>query len=347
MHEFEKYGELALEKIEEILDKLNISYAVRSNIVQIICPIHGSESMSSSSIRLDNGAWKCWSRNCDRNDGLNSTFLSLIRWSLSQNNESGSLSLIDWPEVFSFVESLILKSPDQLTKRKKRDISDEPLSFLDEDEYPAIKLPSPYFMRRGFSADILNKYKIGNGCFLPYIGRAIVPIRYTKGELMGFSSRSIYDECPKCRFYHSKLKNCVTHDFKYASFYSKWVHSKGTRKLKTLYNIENLAAANTKKVVLTEGPSCVWRLDPFNIFALSCLGKDFSADRVNLLKSFGVEKILFMPDNDEAGKEFKTRFINKYSNKFDIHCPILTEKDVTAMSNSDIENNIVKVWNKI
>ena len=78
--------------------------------------------------------------------------------------------------------------------------------------------------------------------------------------------------------------------------------------------------------------------------AVACLGKDIDDYRINLLTSIGIKKVLFIPDNDDAGREFRNRFIMKHHNKLNIRLPKLTAKDVGEMSDEDINMYIKSVW---
>jgi DNA primase len=127
--------------------------------------------------------------------------------------------------------------------------------------------------------------------------------------------------------------------------YRKWYHSYGLKKTYTLYGIENVGT--TDKIAIVEGPSCVWRLDQFDIPAVAVLGKSFSQRQFGILKSRGVTRIFLLTDEDGPGKEFRAKFIEEWHNVYQIYVTTLPKKDVSEMSDEQIKNTIVKKWEKI
>lgn len=329
------YNKLALDRVEDILDKLGVEYRVRYGGISLKCPIHGSQKMGNATIKLDYGIFKCWSGGCHEEYG--STIYGFIKGCLSIGKSEKATDM----DVIKFLmgNQFIVK-PVQYTAP-----TDSSIVFMDESKYPAVAIPSKYFIKRGFSPEVLTKFKIGDTPTFPYNDRAIVPIRSIDGKLMGFSARSHFDKCPKCDYHHSRYRNCISDDYEFAHMFNKWIHSKGSQKTKTLYNLENIVG--TSKVAITEGPSCVWRLDEHGIPAVASLGKSICQFQINLLKQKGIKKILFIADNDEAGKEFKNTFVYNHYKDFEIYIPKLTKKDVTEMSYEDIEKNVTTKWNKI
>lgn len=327
------YSKLALDRIESILNKLKIDYVCnRDDIIEIICPVHGSDNMGHSIIYKNTGVWLCFSGNC--HDEYGKTILGLIKGTLEKNNLPSS-----WQDIRDFINS------DHVVNVKNT-VYKEPDLFKDEKTKPETLLPSRYFLARGYSEKSLNYFEIGDCVRGPYINRAIVPVRFMHNEYMGFSARIHWPACKSCGYHHSKYETCLSpnHDFHF--MYKKWYHSKGMQKSKTLYGIHKIPFG-TKKVALVEGPGCVWKLYDYNIPTVACMGKDFNKTRLQLLQSLGVESVLFMPDKDAAGDEFKTRFINTYSRDLKIIFPKLTSKDVSEMNDEDIKKFIVDKWEKI
>lgn len=331
---FNKLKDDALSKIEDILDRLNIEHTVRGpERINILCPVHKSEDFSSACIYLSNGAFKCWSRSCDNEIGKN--FVHLIRWRLSEDKEYYA----SWDDVRNLIESKDLRVVHY--EKIKRENKIEP---MDKSKYPSITIPSKYYIERGFSPEILKTFFIGDTEQFPYSGRSVIPVHSPTGELMGFTARSIHDKCTKCSYYHSRYQSCIDKKYEYASMFHKWFHSKGLRKTLTLYNIHNVEGP---KVCIVEGPSCVWRLKEFEIPAVATLGKSISDYQIELLKSKGITSVLFVPDNDEAGNEFKTKFIQQFSGQLKIFIVNLPKKDISEMTNEEIESVILKKWAKI
>ena len=327
-----EYKKISILKIEDILDALGIPYLIKStSMINILCPVHNSSDFSSSSIRLYDGKWTCWSRSCNHEVGGH--FINLIMWCLKQKGAN------NWGDIFNFIDSPTFQIIDRPT------VAIVQQEDFDIKKYPSVLTPSKYYIDRGFKTGVLDKFGIGDCYNGPYAEKAVVPIKASGGKLIGFTARSIWDKCPKCNYHHSRFQLCISSNNKYANFYKKWIHSPGLRTSLSPYNIQNI---HTDKVAVVEGPSCVWRLDDFNVGAVACLGKEFTMGHKTALKNIGVKKILFISDNDEAGSIFKKRFIKDNSKDFEIYLhKDCKEKDVTEMSEQTIKDSILTVWEKI
>ena len=325
----------ALSKIESLLDSLKIEWVHRNkDYINIICPVHGSADLSSSCIYLSNGNYKCWSRGCDSEIGPN--FIHLIRWVLSQGGQAAS-----WADVNLFVGD---PSGSVITDRVYPAYDAGPIPLMDPCKYPTVTIPSKYYIDRGFSPEVLIKYGVGDTTQFPYANRSLVPVKSELGELMGFSGRSQNKKCLKCSFYHSKYEGCIAKDYEFARMYSKWYHSKGMKKSRTLYGISEVKNAN--KIAIVEGVSCCWSLFEVGIPSAAVLGSSLSKEQGKILKRRGIEKVLILSDEDEAGYSFRSKFINDYHTEFQIYQTKLPKKDVSEMSSDEIHENIVKKWEK-
>lgn len=332
---YEEYRHKALDRLESILDVLKIEYGTRAdNIVDIACPIHGSDDVGHSIIYRNSGVWLCFSGNCHCDYGK--SVLGLIKGTLEKSNLPAS-----WDDVKKIIDGAGVGS----IQRKAKEYIPPDL-FKDERTMPESLVPSKYFLTRGYSRDSLIAYGVGDAVKGVWVNRAIVPVRYTKGEYMGFSARIHWPECKQCGYHHSKYETCISKDYDFHFMHKKWYHSKGLQKSQTLYGIDKVPDG-TKKIAIVEGPGDVWKLSDYGILTVACMGKDFSKLRLELLKSKGVEKVLFIADKDTAGEEFKNRFIDDYHSELDIFLPNLTSKDPSEMLDEDIKKCILKKWEKI
>lgn len=327
----------ALDRIESILDALKIEWVHRNrDYINIICPVHQSQDLGSCCIYLSNGRYKCWSRGCDEEIGPN--FIDLIRWALSQNNTK----YISWADVQSFING----GKFDINARPISEREEEPLNLMDPCKYPSITIPSKYYIDRGFSPEVLNKFGVGDTEQFPYTGRALVPVKTEDGKLMGFSGRSSYNICGKCNLYHSRYQACIAKDYEFAHMYKKWFHSKGMQKTRTLYGISE-ANQTANKIAIVEGPSCVWRLSEHGIPAGAVLGKTFSPIQAKILTKRKIDKIFLLSDQDDGGAQFKKSFVKDWASTFKIYVTTLPKKDVSDMTAEEIEEFIVKKWEKI
>jgi hypothetical protein len=330
---FEKYKNLAIKKIEAILEKLDIEYSLRNDYVEILCPIHNGSRVGNSIIYYDTGVWICFTKNCHKDHGSN--ILSLIKACMEKNSNNE----VSWHDVYNFIDSEERISNVRIIPTEERQM------FFDEKTMPPKRVPSLYYISRGYKESSLVEYDVGDCVSGFCVNKAIVPIRYINEQYMGYSARSHWKKCGQCSYYHSRYETCISKNHDFRAMYNKWFHSKGLQKSKTLYGINKIK--NTDKVALVEGPGCVWKLYEHGILAVSVLGKDIDKNRINILKDIGIKNVLFIPDNDEAGIEFKKRFIMSFHDDIGIHVPKITEKDVGDMSDEDIKRNIVSKWEKI
>jgi len=324
-----KFNILATERVYSLLDKLNIEYKVFGDNIKLKCPIHGSQSINKSSIKMPNGIWSCWSDNCS--EKYERSVFGLVKGTLEAHYDK------------TFTDSQVLKFIKEGTSIDRSNIRQEIEKTSNEIHYceplPGLKIPSDYYsITRNFPAITLEKFEVGDCFHFPAEDRAVVPFHDISGKYMGYVARSHFSECQKCSQYHNPNKPCI-------DFGPKWIMQKDSQKAKTLYNIHRIGERN--KVILVEGVSCVWRLDQLGMPAVACLGGDFSRERMQLLKSLGIQKILLAYDNDDAGKKFKQKFIKNYMNDFGIFAPKLSKKDIDSMTDKEIELSILPTWKKI
>lgn len=330
---YKDYNDKAVDRIDSILEQLNIEYKhVGDNLINIMCPVHGSDSIGNSNIRLTDGTWRCWSGNCCADYGK--TVMGLIRGTLDKSGQPST-----WRDVQQFIDGEHTVCPIE------KIIKEAPELFKDEATLPDMKIPSKYYLARGFKEETLKYFGVGDAYNFPYKHKAIVPIRYINGEFMGFSARSHYNKCKKCEFYHNPYETCISPKQEFNFMFKKWKHSKNLQKSKTLYGINFIK--QTDKIAIVEGPSCVWKLYEHKIPAVACLGKSFTIFQYELLKKAGVKKVLFLNDSDEAGEEFRKRFVSDYHSKFQIYLSKMTAKDPSEMMDQDIKDNILRIWEKM
>jgi hypothetical protein len=177
--------------------------------------------------------------------------------------------------------------------------------------------PSPYYLGRGFRADTLAHFDVGDA---PdgtdeLAGRAVVPV-YTAGRKVaaGFSARTHHPQCAGCKRYHPPGPCPDSHDPRWA----KWRHSKGLRTDSVLYNWADVKASRRHRVVvLTEGPGEVWRLWEAGVnCGLAMFGVDLSDSQQVILEAGGVLAVVVALNRDEAGRLGARRCLEKLARGF-------------------------------
>jgi 5S rRNA maturation endonuclease (ribonuclease M5) len=325
-----KYNIIATERVFSLLEKLNIEYKVFGDNIKLKCPIHGSNSINKSSIKLPNGIWSCWSNNCS--DRYEKSVFGLVKGTLEKHYGKK----ISDGQVLKFIKE-DTKIDREDIKKAIQQSSTEEIQYC--EPLNNISVPSQYFtIVRKFRESTLVKFAVGDCFTYPEQDRAIVPFEDLNGKYMGYVARSHFNQCNKCGQYHNPNKNCV-------KFSPKWRAQKGCQKSKTLYNIHRVEGF--RKVIIVEGVSCVWRLDQLGMPAVACLGGDFNENRAKMLKNMGVSKVLLAYDNDEAGESFKQSFVKRFMHDFSIFAPKLHKKDIDSMTDKEIEKVILPTWKKI
>jgi 5S rRNA maturation endonuclease (ribonuclease M5) len=327
---YDRYDQRALDRIESILEHLNVEFTVNSNYIKFKCPIHDSEKITSGTIYLDTGIWQCHSDDCSEKHGNRLTkFVDAV---LKKSDPNSTMF-----DAACFI--------DKQHKIKTRPIAESrPMNFLSESNHPEIILPSRYYIDRGISRETLMTFNVGDGVSGVWKNKAIVPIYYSGGQYMGFTARSHFAECEKCKYHHDKYENCIDISDDFAMMYKRWIHKKGTQVSKTFYGIHK-AAGN--KAIIVEGISCVWRLWEHQMIGLGCCGTAFGKSKADLLHNLGITKLIIAADQDEAGQKFANKIIQKYYREFSVFPVKLPAKDVSDMTDEQIDSIIKPMWNKI
>ena len=179
---YKEYTKKAIDRLESILQRLGIEYNFRDSVVDLKCPIHNSDTMGNSIIYLnDPFVWICFSGGCSDTFGKN--ILGLIRGTLKTTGQNS-----EWSDLFRFIDG------DHTVCPIAQIIREAPELFKDESTLPDMKIPSKYYIARGFKEETLEYFGVGDAYNFPYKHKAIVPIRYIDGQFMGFSARSHYNK---------------------------------------------------------------------------------------------------------------------------------------------------------
>lgn len=147
------------------------------------------------------------------------------------------------------------------------------------------KTPSNYFIERGFSPEVLQRYDVRHytGNDYVYFNRSCIPVYdETNRYLRGFTSRSECNQNPK------------------------WLYSPQFPSSTSLFNLFNAKdrIVKTKTVILVEGPLDCLRLVEAGISECVALwGLNFNDYKRYLLDKLGVMRLVLALDNDKAGHE--------------------------------------------
>jgi len=345
------------ERIGEILDFLGIDYIENNNYLQMSCPIHMGDNPKALYWAFRTNHWRCMTRHCEQNKitGKSTSSLGLIRGIMSSRQNK----MWSFNDTIEFVIKLLNLNNIKIDKQTQQDTEINKIikQFKNKKRTLNIRYPllrditnnlesdTIYYPSRGISKEIIDKYYISycNTKGKPFYKRAFFPILDETGKYVaGWSARTIYNKCEKCKQYHKKdLYECPN----IRKNYSKWKHSRGLKVEKCLYNY-NYAKQHiiaNKTAIICEGPGDVWSYEMANIKnSLAILGLNISKDQRKLLQNANALTLIFSLDNDRAGVEAQERIYEQLGCYFKIHF-ISPEKnkDIGDMSKDEIKEEII------
>jgi len=214
-----------------------------------------------------------------------------------------------------------------------------PTQKVSEKTYPLnevskLKIPSPYFLKRGFSEDVLKRYCVGDWNHDPkdrMQNRAVVPIYdQDRKRIMGFTGRSLFERCPTCRLWHDQEKPCPQNDWE-VMLGQKWLVSKDFNDKDYLYNYwfakDHIQETNT--AIIVEGPGDLWRLEEAGYhIGVAIFGVNLTPMQLFALESSGTLKLILLTDSDEAGSDCSTDLKRQCERLFNLTIPGLERKDI-------------------
>lgn len=296
---------LDADRLEELLDQIGLDYFQRweRNVYRGPCVAHEGDGPNMTV--YTNGdevpiSWKCWSRNCEQE--FTSSLVGLVRGALTA--ERGHKCTVR--EAMSFLRRFVNARPATSENRKpvrlKTDINTRPcgIRLTREQVRATLDIPSRYYLERGYSAEILDRFDVG---YSWKKNRVIVPLYDDCGEMcVGYLGRTIYPECDSCNCYHQPGRNCPRVGV------LKWKLSDGFKKQRYLYNYFNVSRCRLDVLLVTEGPGDVWRAAEAGISAVALLGVGCTEQQAERIASLGC-KVLVALDNDQAGNKAAPRVL--------------------------------------
>jgi hypothetical protein len=334
-----KISDIVSNNIHKIYEYFDIDYKEKDKLCMSKCFIHGGDNKTALNV-YHNGDYrfhyKCRTHGCEKIFG--SSLISMVRGALSKAKYDWSTAgdkEVSFMESINFLCGLYSIDIDKFEKKESDnvDISNfhfsKLVSAFQEDIRPSgqidpelyrryVKIPSKYFIDRGYSEDILKKYEVGDS-FRPgtqTFNRATVPIYDDNHEkIVGFTARSLFEKCSKCSSYHKDTGFCKP--------FSKWINTAGFNKEKFLYNYwyakEHIVKSNYT-AILVESPGNVWRLEEAGVKnSVGLLGVYIQKDQESLLNNIGTMNLVVCLDNDSAGDEgyefIKKTYMSKYNIK--------------------------------
>lgn len=362
--EIEFIQKRACERITEIFDALGIRFTEKRDYLHSACPVHGGDNQRAMFFAIQSGHWQCKTRGChtDPITGPSSSVFGLVRGAMSCKTEKrwGFVQAVNFvAQVLGLEECSLDKGTAQdieiakiVKQHRKKQITQgcgTPLatmiSHLSSDQV--------YYPNRGVPPEIIAKYHISfcNTQGKPMYKRAFFPILDITGRyILGWSGRSIYNRCPKCRMHHHPKKSECP-DPKYRGIYTKWKHSKDFPGEQCLYNIWHAKhfISKTGTVILCEGAGDVWAYEAAGVRnSVALLGLGLSRQQRLMLQNAGALTVVCALDNDDAGIKAMKKLEQDLIHYFRVFCVISNmAKDVGEMLPEDIVKQIGPVLEKI
>jgi 5S rRNA maturation endonuclease (ribonuclease M5) len=355
------------DNIEDLLNALDIEEFKMSNkMITMSCPIHGGDNPSAVNIYHTGdyyrGNWRCRTHNCDST--FKSSIIGFVRGVLSKTkyrwNREGD-ETASFQEAVDFCLSLLNKNIKdikisradaekntfaRIVENVKQTQNTSPLSKITKAQVREfLQIPSEYYIQRGYTKEILNKYDVGL-CDNPnkeMHNRIVVPIYSIDGKvIVGCTGRSVFNACSKCNHYHAPTSECPDKEDIWK--YCKWKHNFGFKSQEHLYNFwfARDHVQKSRTIILVESPGNVWRLEEAGIHnSVAIFGSSLSDKQKLLIDSSGAMNIILLMDNDDAGQKAIKQITEKCKKIYRIYSPSFEGPDVGELSIEDIRNTLV------
>lgn len=320
---------MLVDNIDLILDALNIDYNQTRGRFFFPCPIHGSDNYSSCSIYQNSGVWRCFTRGCHKE---NQSIIGFISAYLKCSTDEG----------YQFCKNVLSGATHaRITKPVKPSIDYRFKSIPRQTILPFINDRIEFYLRRGYSQEILKKYDvfIGKKRTNNLYGRVIFPIYDELREnIIGFTGRTLNPQCKLCKKYHSTSKPCPTNPYDKIRA-EKWLNSRGFNRNSTLFNywFAKQELLTKKEGILVEGQGDVLKLEMANIHnSLGIFGTELTQSQISMLDKLGLNKLYIATDSDAAGTEAAEKIKEQLKNVTETYRLILKEKDFGEMDVNEI-----------
>lgn len=353
-HMYKELSKKILDNFPQFIDYFNLSFYEDHRSYISNCYIHNGDNPSALIIYKNNpvcpGYWKCFTHQCQEKFPKNA--FGFIWALLSKDGE------ISEQQVKKTILSILGESdqnfyigPSQLEKEKFVNITnhfhqDVYMSTNKTDILNSLEIPSKYYINRGYSAEILTKYKIGDCYTNEHMrNRAVIPVFDDSGQtVVGYSGRSISPKCSICRLYHPTSSICPPPSLKKS--YHKWKHSFGFKSHNYLYNLweEKDYIWTNKTVILVESPGNALRLAEAGVQgSLALMGTNLSLNQKAILDQSGAFNAILIMDNDEngVGEKAAYRIMNQLANEYRVTFITPSKNDLGDMTKIEILEEIV------
>jgi len=358
-------SDVLCDDITNLLEALGVDlYKDFGKMIAMSCPVHGGDNESAFNLYHQGehyrGNWKCRTHKCE--ETFKGSIIGFIRGCISHSKygwQKPGDEMCSFQEALQFATDFTKQDLKSIKISKK---AKEKNSFINSVRYikntnssilnkvnrsfirQNLSIPSEYFVSRGFSSEILQKYDIGE-CTNPdkeMYNRAVAPIYDNDHKYMiGCTGRSIFEKCENCKGFHEVSVVCPSKEEAWK--YSKWKHSYKFKSEEHLYNFwfakDSIKESST--VILVESPGNVWRLEEAGIHnSVAIFGSSLSDRQKMILDTSGAMTIFTLMDNDDAGIKAENQIINKCEKTYNIKKIPFNYPDIGSMTIAQIQQEI-------
>tara|TARA_E500000331_G_scaffold147513_1_gene143626 strand:- start:3542 stop:4684 length:1143 start_codon:yes stop_codon:yes gene_type:complete len=363
----EEIKDMACANIEELLSELNVDFRPNGKMLVGPCPVHGGDNLSAWNLYPEGeevrGYWVCRTHHCEKKKGQNnkllygSTLIGFVRGVLS-NQKGGHVS---YKNAVNFLVKFLgydkiqqIKKPDSETIERRKYISSmrrlsvapkqQASGWSREKLRNTIEIPSKYYINRGYSKEILDRYDVG---LYNKKNRVVVPVYDDKYQYVaGFLGRSIFSQCDKCNKWHNPKSTCPKTHYEIKEC-EKWLNG-SFQSTNYLYNYW-FALPHIQKTgvaILVEGAGDVWRLEENEInISLGLFGTELTDPQRVLLDRSGALSIIVMLDSDKAGREGAKKLKEQLGRQYRMYFPKIKE-DAGELNQDEITSDIKPIIEK-
>jgi 5S rRNA maturation endonuclease (ribonuclease M5) len=366
--------ELASYRVDELIDHLNVNLNRNNKMYIGCCPVHGGDRRDALRLYHDGhtirGNWVCYTRHCETH--FRKSLLGFVRGVLSHQRygwSGPSDRQVAFNETVDFISSFlgvklndVEVNPEEVEKRRfaarmramlKTPQAVTSIALPREKVRQHLIIPADYYVRRGYSSSVLESYDVGlyRHAGRELSDRVVVPVYDDEGKMVvGFTGRSIFQQCETCKFYHGPDRDCPKN---YADQVGavKWRnHPKDFNVHSFLYNYWAAKAAikGNGVIVLAEGPGEVWRLEEAGVKnACALFGCHLTDEQQVILERSGAMTVVLLLNNDEAGREGRDDIKRRLSRSYRVVCPELQTNDLGELPVEKVISDIVPVLTSI
>jgi 5S rRNA maturation endonuclease (ribonuclease M5) len=368
-------------RLDELLGELGVTLHRTRKLYYGCCPVHGGDNPGALNLYQDGetrpGYWRCHTKGCERH--FRRTIIGFVRGVMSRQKHDwayladparrAAQKMADWKETVDWccqflgadirkvevdygeVEKRLFVANMARFVRKPVEQGSGGLSRTDVRHHLAV--PSAYFMDRGFSAEVLDRFDVGDypAAGRPLSDRAVAPVYDPSHKLVvGFTGRSVLPVCGKCGRWHRPNESCPDkNDLAAWGRTAKWFNHKLDRDahLYAYWSAERLIR-DTGVVAVVEGPGDVWRLSEAGANnAVALMGSSLSDEQQVLLEMSGAMDVVVLVDMDKAGNAARDELRQRLQRSFRLHFPELKTKDIGDMTVAQVRADILPLLDEL